>query len=350
MNSSSNRSRILVALVVGLISWSAGGCYLLESAKGQAALLSKRKPIAQLLDNPRTPRALRAQLEEVTSIRNFASRELGLPDNGSYRSYADVGRPYVVWNVVAAPEFSIDPKQWCFPILGCVAYRGYFVERRARRYATELRAEHFDVMVGGVAAYSTLGHFNDPILNTMVGWNEVELAAIVFHELTHQLIYVAGDASFSEALASTVEEEGVRRWLLSQGRGADLAAHRMAQQRILDVVGLLRTTRASLGALYASGLDAPQMRTGKEALFGKLRQAYTVLKSPWGSHAPFESWFAGELNNAQLASVATYYDCVPGFERELAAVGGELPAFYRRVRALAVLDRARRDAAVCSGP
>ena len=159
----------------------------------------------------------------MTSIRDFASHELALPDNGSYRSYADVGRPYVVWNVVAAPEFSVEPKRWCYPVVGCVAYRGYFVEDRARRFAAGLPAKGFDVMVGGVAAYSTLGHFDDPILNTMMGWNDVELAAIIFHELTHQLLYVPNDASFNEALATTVEDEGVRRWLKQQGRDQDLA-------------------------------------------------------------------------------------------------------------------------------
>ena len=202
---------IRAALAIALIAMLSGGCYLLQSAQGQLALMSKREPIARVIDEPSTPAALRAQLKSVTAIRNFASRELGLPDNGSYRKYADIGRPYVVWNVVAAPEFSVDPKQWCFPIVGCVGYRGYFVEKRARRFAAGLHAKGFDVVVGGVAAYSTLGHFDDPILSSMVGWNDVELASIIFHELTHQLLYVPNDASFNEALATTVAEEGVRR-------------------------------------------------------------------------------------------------------------------------------------------
>ncbi len=208
MNSSSNVRKGCAAALLALVASLQTGCYLLESARGQLSLMSRREPIARVIERPATPPALRAQLEEVTAIRDFASRELGLPDNGSYRSYADVGRPYVVWNVVAAPEFSVDARQWCFPIVGCVAYRGYFIERRARSFAAALRRQGFDVSVGGVAAYSTLGHFDDPILNTMVGWDDVELAAIVFHELTHQLLYVSGDASFNEALATTVEEEG----------------------------------------------------------------------------------------------------------------------------------------------
>ena len=338
-----------MAVVLGLISSMTGGCYLLESAQGQLALMSKREPIARVIDRPTTSPVLRARLEEVTSIRNFASHELGLPDNGSYRSYADVGRRYVVWNVVAAPEFSVEPKEWCFPVVGCVAYRGYFVESRARAFAAGWKAQDFDVSVEGVAAYSTLGHFNDPILNTMMGWDDIELAAIVFHELTHQLLYLSGDASFNEALATTVEEEGVRRWLLAQGREADLERHREEQAHYLAVIDLLRQTRADLQVLYASGTDVESMRERKSAIIGALRDSYGRLRVQWGGHAPFDAWFAGEINNARLASIATYYDCVPGFERELAAAHGDLGAFFRRVRELGKLDQVTRDAAVC-GP
>ncbi len=308
--------------------------------------MSKREPISRVIASPSTPPAVRSQLEEVCEIRQFASRELGLPDNGSYRSYADVGRPYVVWNVVAAPEFSVEAKEWCYPIVGCVAYRGYFVERRARSFAAKLRRRGLDVSVGGVAAYSTLGHFNDPILNTMLGWNDVELASIIFHELTHQMIYLPNDADFNEALATTVEEEGVRRWLLAQGREKDLADHSVQQERYLQVVALLIRTRSELRALYASGIEPRVMLPRKIAEFAELRAAYAKLTAAWG-HAPFEAWFEGDLNNANLASVATYYDCVPGFRRELDALGGNLEAFYRRVRELAKLPRERRDALLC---
>ena len=199
----------------------------------------------------------------------------------------------------------------------------------------------------GVAAYSTLGHFNDPILNTMVGWRDVELAAIIFHELTHQMIYVPDDADFNEALATTVEEEGVRRWLQAQGREKDLAIYELEQRHAEEIVALLIRTRAGLQALYASGVDRSLMRERKEAAFAALRASYAKLKSDWGGHAPYEAWFEDDLNNAHLASVATYFDCVPGFKRELAAEDGNLQAFYRRVQALARLDQARRDALVC---
>jgi predicted aminopeptidase len=350
VNTNSIIATIRASVAIALIVTSSGGCYLLQSAQGQLSLMAKREPIPRVIDEPTTPAALRAQLKSVTAIRNFASRELGLPDNGSYRKYADIGRPYVVWNVVAAPEFSVDPKQWCFPIVGCVAYRGYFVEKRARRFAAGLHAKGFDVVVGGVAAYSTLGHFDDPILSSMVGWNDVELASIIFHELTHQLLYVPNDVSFNEALATTVEEEGVRRWLRQQGRDKDLADHLVQRGRYLEVIALMIETRDRLRALYASGLPPPLMRERKRERFEELRAAYAALKAPWGAHAPFEAWFAEDINNAHLASIATYFTCVPGFERELKAVGGDLPAFFQRVRQLAKLDRQQRDALVCATP
>jgi predicted aminopeptidase len=347
VNISSITARLRATLAVALIAASGAGCYLLQSVEGHLALMSKREPIARVIEESSTPSALRSQLAAVGVIRDFASRELGLPDNGSYRSYADVGRDYVVWNVVAAPEFSVEAKEWCYPIAGCVAYRGYFVEQRARRFADRLRARGLDVAVGGVAAYSTLGHFNDPVLNTMMGWDDVELAAIIFHELTHQLLYVANDSSFNEALATTVEEEGVRRWLRAQGRDADLANHLVQQQHYAKVVDLLSTTRAELREVYGSGLDPELARARKRAAFSSLRSTFLRLKADWGGHAPFEKWFDDDIGNAHLASIATYYKCVPGFERELEAADGNLPAFYARARKLARLDQARRDALLC---
>jgi predicted aminopeptidase len=347
MNSISITSRICILCVLMLFGVSLNGCYLLESAQGQLALMSKRRPIARVVADPATPADVRKQLEAVAQIREFASRDLHLPDNGSYRTYADVGRPYVVWNVVAAPEFSVDPKEWCYPIVGCVAYRGYFAERRARAFGRALKSEGFDVSVEGVAAYSTLGHFDDPILNTMIGWNDVELASIIFHELTHQMIYIANDADFNEALATTVETEGVRRWLESLGRSGELARYEREESRSLEIVALLTRTREELRVLYASGVEPALMRERKAAAFAALRTSYAQRVQEWGAHPPFESWFEGEINNAHLGSIATYYDCVPGFRRELAAVGGDLDAFYRRVRERAQLDQEKRDALVC---
>ncbi len=347
MNINSIRSAVRAAVGVAVLSQVVAGCYLLQSAAGQLQLMSKRRPISGVIAAASTPPALRAQLQAVASIRAFATQELGLPDNGSYRSYADVGRPYVVWNVVAAPEFSVDPKEWCYPIVGCVAYRGYFVEARARKFADEQRKRGLDVAVGGTAAYSTLGHFDDPVLNTMVGWDDVELAAIVFHELTHQLLYVANDASFNEALATTVEEEGVKRWLQAQGRDQDLARHLLEQRHYLEVIELLNATRDKLRMLYASPQPVETMRNGKRRTFADLRTDFAALRDRFGGHAPYEAWFERDLNNADLATVATYFVCVPGFERELRAVGGDLPSFYRRVHQLAKMPQKARDELIC---
>lgn len=347
MNISSISATIRAAFVASAIAVASGGCYILQSVQGQLALMSKRESIPSVIGKASTAPALRTQLEAVSAIRDFASRELKLPDNGSYRSYADVGRRYVVWNVVAAPEYSVEAKEWCYPIVGCVAYRGYFAERRARRYAARLRRQGLDAAVEGVAAYSTLGHFNDPVLNTMMGWNDVELAAIIFHELTHQLLYVRDDSSFNEAFATTVEEEGVRRWLRAQRREADLTNHLLQKEHYIKVVDLLEATRTELKAVYASGLAPEAMRARKRAAFDSLRSSFELLKASWGGHAPFEAWFDSELNNAHLVSLATYFTCVPGFERELAAAEGNLTAFYARARALAKLDEEKRHALVC---
>ncbi|MFO0452871.1 MAG: aminopeptidase [Pseudomonadota bacterium] len=326
------------------------GCYLLHTAKGQLDLNAKRQPIARVVADPRTPPTLRAQLERVARIRDFATAELGLPDNGSYRSYADVGRPYVLWNVFAAPEFSVDPKTWCFPVAGCVAYRGYFDESAARRYGDSLRGRGYDVLVGGVPAYSTLGHFEDPVLNTWLGWSEPHLAGLVFHELTHQLLYVPGDSKFNEAFATVVETEGVRRWLERDGRAPDLAGFAQRQSRYAEVAAVLVRGRDRLRALYASALEPAPLREAKAAEFERMREEYRALAQAWGDGG-YERLFGPDLNNASLLAVATYRQCVPGLERELEAVGRDLPRFYARARELAALPREQRRALLCGeGP
>jgi predicted aminopeptidase len=342
--------RLGAALLILAIILPIAGCYELQAVGGQLSLLWQRKPIAAVIANPATSPALRAQLTEVSEIRDFATRELGLPDNGSYRGYADIGRSDVVWNVFAAPEFSVEPKRWCYPVVGCVAYRGYFAERNARRYAQQLRAKGYDVGVRGATAYSTLGTFDDPVLSTMIGWGDVDLAAIIFHELTHQMLYVRDDASFNEALATLVEEEGVSRWLHAHGRDRDLAGYTARQARYARVIGIMLDGRRELEGLYASGSDRETMLRKKSAVFDTMRRKYHELSAGWDEKKGYDSWFDGELNNADLVSVATYQSCLPGLRRELAALNGDLPAFYRRARILAALPAAERDAEVCGEP
>jgi len=325
------------------------GCYLLQAASGQMELTSKRQPIAKLLTDTRTPEKLRGRLEYVSAARTFASQELGLPDNDSYRSYADVGRPYVVWNVFATDEFSVKPQRWCFPIAGCVVYRGYFAEDNAQSYARRLRLRGSDTAVGGVAAYSTLGHFKDPVLNTMLGWSDVQLASTLFHELAHQVVYVPGDSEFNEAFATVVEEAGLQRWLASRGQLQDLDAWNEQRERNAQFVGLLLQTRERLDALYRSDLTDDQKRDRKQYEFGVLKLEYSQLKAEhWNGYRGYDAWFSRTLNNAHLVSAATYYGCVPGLRRVLQSVDGNLPSFYDKARELAKETREARTAAVCT--
>jgi predicted aminopeptidase len=323
------------------------GCYLLQAAGGQLDLNARRVPLERIIAAPATPPPLRAQLELVRRARDFATRELGLPDNGSYRAYADVGRPYVVWNVFATPEFSVEPRTWCFPIAGCSAYRGYFAEARARAFARGLEARGDDVLVGGVPAYSTLGHFADPVLNTMLGWSEEELVAIIFHELAHQRLYVRDDSAFNEAFATVVEGEGLRRWLEAEGRSEALAEFRRRQERYAEVAALVAEARTRLRQLYAESLPRELVRERKAAEFVRLRAAYEERRARWGAGG-YEWLFGPAMNNASLLAVATYRECVPGLEQRLAAAGGDLGRFYAAVGALARLAPAARHAAACA--
>jgi predicted aminopeptidase len=231
-------ARIVLICLTAATLPGCGVLYVAQAARGQWQVMHARQPIDKVIASDRTAPQLRDRLTEVRAARDFASRELALPDNGSYRSYADLERPYVVWNVVAAPEFSVNPRRWCFPIAGCVAYRGYFKEEKARQFADSLAKEGFDTYVGGVAAYSTLGKFKDPVLNTMLGYGDDELAAIIFHELSHQLIYVANDSEFNEAFATAVEQAGLERWLKARGRESDLGRFKARRERQAQIIAL----------------------------------------------------------------------------------------------------------------
>jgi predicted aminopeptidase len=339
---------IFLRSIVLLLSASVlSGCYLIQAATGQMQIVSRRQPIAEVIRNPATPGKLRTRLEYVTAARDFASRELGLPDNESYRSYADIGRPYVVWNVFATPEFSVEPRRWCFPIAGCVVYRGYFSEARAQRYALRLRARGDDAMVGGVAAYSTLGHFRDPILSTMITWSDAQLAATLFHELAHQVVYVPGDSKFNEAFATAVEETGLTRWLTANGREKELQLWHTIRARQQQFVDLLLNARAQLKELYASKLPEDEMRARKHETLGRLKFDYSKLRAQWNGYAGYDWWFDRALGNAHLVSAATYHGCMPGFERLLASVNGELPRFYEEVRRVSKLPKAERSRMLC---
>ncbi|MFO7306739.1 MAG: aminopeptidase [Gammaproteobacteria bacterium] len=338
------RSILAVALLLPL-----SGCYYMQAFSGQMEILAKRQPIAKVIAHPATEPTLRERLEYVQAAREFASRELGLPDNGSYRSYADLQRPFVVWNVFAAHEFSIEPKRWCFPIAGCVVYRGYFNADMARAYARRLERRGYDAAVGGVVAYSTLGHLDDPVLSTMLKWDNVQLAATLFHELAHQVVYVPGDSDFNEGFATVVEEAGLERWLRSRGELHQLESWRQQRARARQFIALLLRTRERLKTLYASDLPPEEMRARKQYEFGVLKVEYEQLKREWGGYPGYDAWFARTLNNAHLVSVATYHGCVPRLRRVLDSLGGDLEKFYSEMKALKGPQGAEQRARLCRG-
>lgn len=338
------------ALLAGLLLAQLSACgtlYVAQAAQGQWQVLHERRPIATVMADPATSRELHSRLAAVQAARDFASQKLALPDNPSYRSYADLKRDYVVWNVVATPEFSIEPLKWCFPIAGCVAYRGYFSEKKADAFGARLRRGGADVVVEGVPAYSTLGRFADPVLNTMLIYGDSELAAIVFHELAHQLVYVADDSEFNEAFAVTVEETGLARWLEFTGKKEELQAYEGQRARDQAFNNLFAERRAALAHLYASKLPPAVMRERKRGQFEALADDMRDLARRQGRVSGYEDWIDAGLNNAHLASVATYFDCVPGFERLLAQENGDLPRFYAAVRLVAREPRAARHRQLC---
>lgn len=316
--------------------------YYTQCVSGHWDVMSRCQPIDELLTDESLSESRRAQLLNIRSARNFASEALGLPDNDSYRKFADLERPYVVWNVIAVPEFSLEPKQWCFPVAGCVSYRGYFDEAAARREADRLAGQGYETDVYGVQAYSTLNWFDDPVLNTFLDGPELRAVALVFHELAHQVVYVADDSRFNEAFARTVELEGVKRWLEQKGTEADWQQYQIHTARAEAFHDLLLKARERLAALYDSSLDDREKRKEKIAILTEIQKTYDVLKASWNDYAGYDSWMNGGLNNARLASLATYHDLVPAFQGLLAAKKGDLPAFYRQVAELAALPSSER--------
>lgn len=334
----------LTALVALLF---VSGCtsleYYAQAVSGHLEVMWLAVPIEERLHEAGTPVPLREKLERVLAIREFASRELALPDNNSYRRYADLGRPFVVWNVFAAPEFSVTPIQSCFPFAGCVSYRGFYSEEAAQHHAAALAQQGDDVYVGGVSAYSTLGWFADPVLSTFVQYPEPEIARILFHELAHQEVYVKGDTVFNESFAATVEEEGLRRWLEREGTPAQRASYEDSRRRRSEFAALVMKYRAQLDQFYGRPLPAEEKREGKRRLFGKMTEEYASLKASWDGFNGFDRLLARGANNAFLASIASYTELVPAFRALLAQRQGDLPAFYQAVRDLAKLEKPERD-------
>ena len=351
----------LVCAALALIVLAVSGCQTIsfysQAIKGQYQIFAHEEPIDQLVAGPNTPDRLKQRLELLRSLRTFAAQDLKLPVDGHYKKYVDVHRPYVVWNVEAAPEFSLEPRSWWYPLLGRLDYRGYFSRDGATRYGSVLQKKGYDVYVGGVEAYSTLGWFKDPILNTFIFDPDPDLAEIIFHELGHQRVFARGDTDFNEAFATTVGQEGARRWLQKQNDQAAMEKYAAGRRRTADFVHLIARTREKLETLYgdqrnAEGKlkaarvrpiqDVNELRRRKEQIYAELQSEYGTLKKSWGGNKEYDEWFARQLNNAKLNSVAAYYDLVPGFERLLALNGGDLERFYNEAERLSKMKKKER--------
>lgn len=339
--------RCLVPLLLGaLLSGCSSIDYYSQIGRGQLDLLAARRPVDDLLADASTSDDLKRRLALAQQARDFASASLALPNNRSYRVYADLGRPYVVWNVFATAELSLDPVTHCFPIAGCVAYRGFYQQGRARGAAALLKGEGMDTYVAGIEAYSTLGWFDDPILNTMLHWDDERLAAVIFHELAHQQLYVAGDTAFNESFASFVEQEGLRQWRdtrhLAPAHPADELQRRQFTEMIL-------ASRERLQALYESTATEDTKRAGKAAEFERLRAEYRKLREThWNGDRRYDAWMAQPLNNARLLPFGLYDRWVDAFATLFHAAGGDWPTFYHRAAALGELATDEREQALAA--
>ncbi len=354
--------KVLMALLVLTVALALSGCQTFsfygQAIKGQYSILFHQEQIDKLVAGQQTPAHLKQQLELVGQLRSFAEQDLKLPVNGHYRKYVDVHRPYVVWNVEAAPEFSLEPKSWWYPLVGSLEYRGYFSESGARDYAERLKKKGYDVYVGGATAYSTLGWFKDPILNTFVFESEGDLAETIFHELGHQRVFASGDTDFNEAFATTVGQEGARRWLRAKGDAAASSRYLDEIRRNNEFVRLIMGTREELERLYRDertedgkvkatrvkrDVAEEPLRQEKRRILERLRRDYAQRKGQWGPNTEYDDWFGPQLNNAQLNSVAAYYDLVPGFQRLLELNGGDLEKFYEASERLAKKPKPERQ-------
>ena len=322
---------ILTALTVSACS-SFG--YYMDLMAGHSELLEQRKPISEILVDKDTTSKLRELLETSQNIRDFATKSLDLPENDSYRMYADLKRRYAVWNVIAAKEFSVEPKRWCFLFVGCLSYRGYFSKEDAMAYASELKSEGFDVYVAGASAYSTLGWFDDPLLNTMMYKSEARRAGVIFHELAHQVVYIEGDSAFNEAFATTVEEEGIQRWMAKKGQNEQYEAYLLDKKRNSEINTLLQKTRDQLKDLYKTNLSTKEKRSEKRRLFSLIQNNYRELKRSWGDYKAYDKWMSQKLNNSHLLLIATYHDLVPTFKALLYKENNNLSKFYIAVEKL----------------
>ena len=339
--------RCLLPLAALLLSGCSTLSFYWQAFNGQMEVTRLARPLEEVVADPATSADIRRRLAYAQRVRDYASSELGLPDNASYRRYADLKRPFVVWNVFAAPALSLDLRTQCFPVAGCVVYRGFFAREAAESHAAGLRSEGLDVALGGVPAYSTLGWFADPLLNTFIRYPDLDIARLIFHELAHQVAYVRDDSTFNESFAVAVEQEGLRRWMIANADDADRAAYSAHAGRRRDLMRLMLGARRELGEVYATAVDDGAKQQAKARILRSLVDRYTAQKAQWNLGEAqlrvYDDWVLKDLNNAKLGSIATYTQRVPQFAALLAEVGGDLGRFYGAVAALAALPKAERE-------
>lgn len=356
-----SRVRYVVALLVAVIVGSAlTGCrhlpgYYGHLIGGHTDLMRARQPVAQALANPDTPEAIRHKLVLSEQLRRFAQVQLQLPVEGAYSEYVSLDREWATWNLFAAPPLSLSPKQWCYPVVGCASYRGYFDQARAERYAQTLREQGFEVYAGGAIAYSTLGWFDDPLTTPMLAGSDAWFAELLFHELVHRRFYLKGDTRFNESLATAVAREGVRRWLGQADQVRDDSAVKEAQDSMLrrdaareHVMALVDETREMLMSLYQSEQTDSDKIAQRDEMRAELRQAFSLALAENPDLAGYQRWFEGPLNNAQLNTLADYEGWVASFDVMLSGCEGEWPCFWQEVEQIAALPAEQRTAALQS--
>ena len=347
LKSNGVKAALFALLAIVLVSCETVGYYT-QAARGQLTIVFAREDIQHLIERPDLSQELAGKFAKVMDIREFAESELGLPVGGNYSSYVDVEREHVVWNVFAAAEFSVDPVNWCYPIAGCVAYRGYFSEKSALSYAAKLEEDGFDVYTGGVDAYSTLGWFEDSLLSTVLNRADYQLAGLIFHELAHQLVYLPGDTTFNESFATAVEREGVRRWLAKSNKDFNIDAALLDYDRQQQFVDLVGGYRDRFESLYQLEINESSMRSQKLELQQTLREEYAVLKQQWQGYEGYDGWFSRSLNNAQLSTVASYNDLLPFFAAVFEQSNQDFSTFYAEVSRIADLPEQERDELVAA--
>jgi predicted aminopeptidase len=341
-NLSKHVSLIITLCFATLLSSCSTISYYKQSVAGQLQLLHARQDIKSLLNSDKTNPELKQRLKSITSIRNFASKTLGLPDNKSYRSYADIGRRYIVWNVFATPALSFEAKSSCFLVVGCLSYRGYFKKEDATRYMNTLKDTGYDVYLGGVTAYSTLGWFDDPVLNGMLEKNDFDLARLLFHELAHQQLYINDDTEFNEAFADAVALIGLDYWISSRELDQHKLKYDAQLERESSFIELVLAYTARLEQLYESAIPDEQKHAGKILLFGELKKDYEKLRDTWGGHPEYDNWMNQGLNNAKLATISTYRTLVPAFLDSYKTAGKDIRRFYSRVKIIGSCEASQR--------